>query len=279
MSGDQIGDLPATTPATGAVTAAGPAPNKAQAQIKQLAQEFEAMLMTQMLRDMRRSMLSDESSEGGYGAHAMSDTMDVEFGRALGRAGGFGLTSVLLKAIQRQTAVPGGANVTAADLPAGSTDAASGGGASAAVPVAAPPPPATMPAAAPSPSGTESASAPKGPVTSAFGWRRDPFTGATQFHSGVDIGLAYGTPVRAAAGGQVVFAGPRGGYGNVVVVEQPSGQQMRYAHLSAQTVHAGDTVETGQVIGQVGDTGRATGAHLHFEVLENGRAVDPAGLD
>ena len=77
----------------------------------------------------------------------------------------------------------------------------------------------------------------------------------------------------------MVFSGTSGGYGTMVVVEEPSGQQMRYAHLSAQTVRAGDLVDPGQVIGQVGDTGRATGAHLHFEVIENGQAVDPAGHD
>lgn len=283
MSGDQIGGL-TTTPAVGAAAAAAaPAPNKTEVQVRQLAQEFEAMLMTQMLRDLRRSMVSDESSEG-YGNDAMSDTTDVEMGRALSRSGGFGLTSVLLRAIVRQAtpATDGGRTTGAGSDPAASVQMPVLAAPLSVAPSAAPSPVATPAVPALQPASGESAlpvEAPKGPVTSPYGWRRDPFTGAARFHSGVDIGLAYGTPVRAAASGQVVFAGANGGYGNMVVIERPSGQQVRYAHLAAQNVRAGDVVEQGQVIGQVGNTGRSTGAHLHVEVIENGRAVDPAGLD
>jgi murein DD-endopeptidase MepM/ murein hydrolase activator NlpD len=278
MSTDQIGDL-TTTPAAG-VGPAAPAANRTEAQVKQLAQEFEAMLLTQMLRDLRHSMVSDEVSDG-YGNDAMSDTNDVELGRALSKSGGFGLTTALLRAMVRQTtpAAAGSATDSAAQT---SGESGAGNLMAPSAPSAAPAPLATPPVLSlPTTSGQEdgAAQAPKGPVTSPFGWRKDPFTGATRFHSGVDIGLAYGTPVQAAAGGQVVFAGPNGGYGNMVVIERPSGQQVRYAHLSAQSVRVGDTVEHGQVIGQVGSTGRSTGAHLHVEVIENGRAVDPAGLD
>ncbi len=282
MSTDQIGGL-TTTPAVGAAAAAAPAPNKTDVQVRQLAQEFEAMLMTQMLRDLRRSMVSDESSEG-YGNDAMSDTTDVEMGRALSRSGGFGLTSALLRAIVRQATPAADANV-ATQVRSDTTPSVQGP--ALAAPLAVAPSAAPLPAATPalpalqpvSGENAQPAEAPKGPVTSPYGWRRDPFTGAARFHSGVDIGLAYGTPVRAAASGQVVFAGANGGYGNMVVIERPSGQQVRYAHLAAQNVRAGDVVEQGQVIGQVGNTGRSTGAHLHVEVIENGRAVDPAGLD
>jgi murein DD-endopeptidase MepM/ murein hydrolase activator NlpD len=282
MNGDQIGGL-TTTPAVGAAAAAAPAPNKTEVQVRQLAQEFEAMLMTQMLRDLRRSMVSDESSEG-YGNDAMSDTTDVEMGRALSRSGGFGLTSVLLRAIVRQTAPAADGGDATGAAPAAATSAQPTlFAAPLAVAPSVPPSPVATPALPGlQPVSGESATpaeAPKGLVTSPYGWRRDPFTGATRFHSGVDIGLAYGTPVRAAASGQVVFAGANGGYGNMVVIERPSGQQVRYAHLAAQNVRAGDVVEQGQVIGQVGNTGRSTGAHLHVEVIENGRAVDPAGLD
>jgi murein DD-endopeptidase MepM/ murein hydrolase activator NlpD len=282
-SSEQIGATATpTTSATGTSTVA-PAAGGAQAQVKQLAQEFEAMLMTQMLRDMRRSMVSEESGSDGYGAEAMSDTTDVELGRALSQSGGFGLTSMLLQTIQRQ-AIPSGGQ-TPAELSIGPAAVPTGSAGSPSLNSTAPAPGLTTapaPTRATTPPMSESSALalpPQGPVTSPFGWRKDPFTGATRFHSGVDIGLAYGTPVPAAAGGRVVFSGVNGGYGNTVVVEQPSGQQMRYAHLSAQTVQVGDEVESGQVIGRVGDTGRATGAHLHFEVLENGRAVDPAGLD
>jgi murein DD-endopeptidase MepM/ murein hydrolase activator NlpD len=115
-----------------------------------------------------------------------------------------------------------------------------------------------------------------GPVTSPFGARTSPTTGAQEFHEGIDIGAAQGTPIRAAASGTVTFAGQMSGYGNVVIVQHAVGLQTRYAHQSAMSVTAGQTVAAGEVIGAVGATGEATGPHLHFEVRLNGVAVDPA---
>ena len=115
-----------------------------------------------------------------------------------------------------------------------------------------------------------------GPVTSPFGARTSPTTGAQEFHEGIDIGAARGTPIRAAASGTVTFAGQMSGYGNVVIVSHDGGLQTRYAHQSAMSVTAGQTVAAGDVIGAVGSTGEATGPHLHFEVRLNGVAVDPA---
>ena len=115
-----------------------------------------------------------------------------------------------------------------------------------------------------------------GPVTSPFGARTSPTTGAQEFHEGIDIGAAQGTPIRAAASGTVTFAGQMSGYGNVVIVQHAAGLQTRYAHQSAMSVTAGQTVAAGDVIGAVGATGEATGPHLHFEVRLNGVAVDPA---
>jgi murein DD-endopeptidase MepM/ murein hydrolase activator NlpD len=114
-----------------------------------------------------------------------------------------------------------------------------------------------------------------GPVTSPFGVRTSPTTGAQEFHEGVDIGAAQGTPIRAAASGTVTFAGQMSGYGNVVIVSHDGGLQTRYAHQSAMSVTAGQTVAAGEVIGAVGATGEATGPHLHFEVRLDGVAVDP----
>jgi murein DD-endopeptidase MepM/ murein hydrolase activator NlpD len=114
-----------------------------------------------------------------------------------------------------------------------------------------------------------------GPVTSPFGARTSPTTGAQEFHEGIDIAAAQGTPIRAAASGTVTFAGQMSGYGNVVIVSHDGGLQTRYAHQSAMSVTAGQTVAAGEVIGAVGATGEATGPHLHFEVRLNGVAVDP----
>jgi murein DD-endopeptidase MepM/ murein hydrolase activator NlpD len=113
-------------------------------------------------------------------------------------------------------------------------------------------------------------------ITSAFGYRRDPFTGATRFHRGVDLRAAYGQDVATSAGGTVAFSGTQGDYGTTVVVEHANGTRTRFAHLSVALVTAGDTVEPGQVVGRAGSSGRATGAHLHLEVTDRaGRPLDP----
>jgi murein DD-endopeptidase MepM/ murein hydrolase activator NlpD len=112
-------------------------------------------------------------------------------------------------------------------------------------------------------------------VTSAFGYRRDPFHGQTKFHTGVDLRAAYGQQVPAVSGGRVAFAGEQGGYGLTVVVDHGDGLQTRYAHLSGIDVADGQTLAAGQVLGRVGQSGRATAPHLHFEVSQGGQPVDP----
>jgi murein DD-endopeptidase MepM/ murein hydrolase activator NlpD len=115
-----------------------------------------------------------------------------------------------------------------------------------------------------------------GEVTSAFGWRRDPFTNRMKFHQGVDIRAAYGQEVQAASKGIVVFSGEQGGYGTSVVVEHADGTRTRYAHLSATLVRKGDQVGAGEPVGRAGRSGRATGTHLHFEVIgRDGRRMEP----
>ena len=107
------------------------------------------------------------------------------------------------------------------------------------------------------------------PVTSPFGWRNDPYTGAWKFHTGVDLGYAYGTAIPALFDGVVVSSGDFGdGYGNQVLLYHPQiDSYTRYAHCSILYVSAGDQVAAGQVIALVGSTGRATGPHLHLEYI------------
>jgi septal ring factor EnvC (AmiA/AmiB activator) len=109
-----------------------------------------------------------------------------------------------------------------------------------------------------------------GPVTSGFGWRWG------RMHEGIDIGAPYGTPVRAAASGTVIYAGGMSGYGNIIVIDHGGGLATAYAHLSSIWVGSG-SVSQGQSIGAVGCTGHCTGNHLHFEVRVNGNPVDPLG--
>jgi murein DD-endopeptidase MepM/ murein hydrolase activator NlpD len=115
----------------------------------------------------------------------------------------------------------------------------------------------------------------RGRLSSHFGYRRDPFHGKHKFHSGLDIAAPRGTPIGASADGVVVFAGWGRKYGNYVVVEHADGRRTKYAHADKLLVTEGEMVQSGQAIATVGSTGRATGPHLHFEVIEKGRAVNP----
>jgi murein DD-endopeptidase MepM/ murein hydrolase activator NlpD len=115
-----------------------------------------------------------------------------------------------------------------------------------------------------------------GYISSPFGERIDPFTGGEEFHEGIDFAAPEGTPIHAVAAGIVTWAGPRGGYGNMVQIDHGNGYATRYGHAERVLVRVGQTVNRGDVIALVGDTGRSTGPHVHFEVLMNGREVNPA---
>ena len=115
-------------------------------------------------------------------------------------------------------------------------------------------------------------------VTGWFGNRSDPFTGEAGFHQGIDISLDKGEPVYATADGVVESAAYSGDYGNLIVLQHDFGLSTRYGHLSKYAVKAGDNVTRGQVIGYVGATGRATGAHLHYEILASGKLLNPLQL-
>jgi len=96
-----------------------------------------------------------------------------------------------------------------------------------------------------------------------------------QFHKGLDIAVAYGSPVKCAAAGKVIFAGVKGGYGNCVIVEHGNGLATLYGHLSEILVEANDRVKVGQIIAKSGNTGRSTGPHLHYEVHKNNQPINP----
>ncbi len=115
----------------------------------------------------------------------------------------------------------------------------------------------------------------RGWVTSDFGQRLDPYTADRVMHAGLDIASEHGRPVAAPSDGIVVFAGLEGGYGNVLVIDHGYGIKTRYGHLSQITVKAGDRVKRGQQVAAVGNTGRSTGPHLHYEVRVNGIPQNP----
>lgn len=111
--------------------------------------------------------------------------------------------------------------------------------------------------------------------SSNFGWRLDPFSGKQAMHEGVDFMAEIGTPIKAAAGGVVVYSEHHPQYGNMVEIDHGNGLISRYAHASKRLAKAGDIVLQGQKIGEVGSTGRSTGPHLHFEILSNGAPQNP----
>jgi murein DD-endopeptidase MepM/ murein hydrolase activator NlpD len=116
----------------------------------------------------------------------------------------------------------------------------------------------------------------QGRYTSGFGMRDDPFTGVRRFHNGIDIANEVGAPVTAAMGGTVAHVGNQlGNYGKFLIMKHPKGYQTLYAHLHSVEVSKGTYLSQGERLGTLGNTGRSTGPHVHFSIIENGSFVDP----
>ncbi|HET9372026.1 MAG TPA: M23 family metallopeptidase [Vicinamibacterales bacterium] len=244
-------------------TAAGPsAPAglgkgaEAPTDFRQLAAQFESMLLGEMMRELRRSMFEDGDDQS---TAPLGDALFAELTLALSRAGGLGIGEALTGPLARQAGED--ANAAAAAI-TGSGGMLPMTGVTGTAPAIDTPAIASM----------------RGRVTSAYGWREDPINGARKFHKGADIAMPIGQDVPAARAGTVTFAGTLPGYGLTVVVDHGGQMSTRYAHLSETGVAVGDTVAAGQTIARSGASGRATGPHLHFEVLESGQAVDPRGF-
>lgn len=116
-----------------------------------------------------------------------------------------------------------------------------------------------------------------GVITSPYGYRTHPIFGRTIYHSGMDIGVDYGTPIHAADSGTVIYSGWISGYGNAFIIDHGGGMQTLYGHNQSLNVSEGQSVSKGDVIAFAGSTGNSTGPHCHFEVEINGQAVDPMG--
>ena len=115
-------------------------------------------------------------------------------------------------------------------------------------------------------------------ITSGFGLRVHPILRFARMHNGLDFGAGWGTPIHAAADGQVIKAGWAGGYGRQVRIAHGDGMATSYSHMSRMAVDPGAYVRQGQLIGYVGSSGLSTGPHLHYEVLRDGRAVNPMSV-
>lgn len=114
-----------------------------------------------------------------------------------------------------------------------------------------------------------------GYLSSLFGYRTDPMSGKREFHEGMDFSGKVGTPVLAVASGIVAWSGRHAEYGNLIEISHGNGYITRYAHNNKNLVNVGEKVEKGEVIATMGSTGRSTGSHVHFEVIQNGKPVDP----
>lgn len=116
---------------------------------------------------------------------------------------------------------------------------------------------------------------PQARVSSPYGFRINPFTKRRTFHTGIDLAAPWGTKIKAASNGRVVWAGRKGGYGNLIILRHAKGYYSYYGHLSKILVAKGDRVKRGQFIGRVGSTGLSTGPHLHFEIRKMGKTQSP----
>lgn len=243
--------------------------------LRAVAREMESLFAYEMVKAMRATAAGATSGKG-LGSDVYGSMFDMELARVLASRG-LGLHEILLRGI-------GGGNPAGSDvkgLTRGETANApeSSGDLHGKTPddrEIAPPPPAVenVPSAPPPPdSGFPIRDG--GRVSSGFGFRKDPFTGGIAFHRGMDIAAAAGTAVYPVRGGKVTFSGHQKGYGNVVIVDHGDGFVTKYGHNRANLADRGSLVGPDTVIAEVGDTGRSTGHHLHFEVSYEGKIVRP----
>ncbi|MDR1397004.1 MAG: peptidoglycan DD-metalloendopeptidase family protein [Desulfarculales bacterium] len=287
--------------------------DKEAAGLRQASQMFEAQFVKMMLGEMRKTLSREELFNGGFGEEMFTDLLDQERADVIVQGRGIGLSDMLERQLGRrgsprpaqfkmtadQTSPPSAAPETGGEEQAGEKDLASpavpapgpektsySGRAQTYAPVRAWPPWAGMAqaarkAASPAePEGTDREKQYLWPVeaevSSAFGPRFHPILKTVRPHQGIDLKAAYGTPVQAAEGGTVIFAGERGGLGQAIEVEHPDGSRAVYGHCSRLKARQGQEVIPGQVIARVGDSGLTTGAHLHFEIHNPaGQAIDP----
>ncbi|MEW5978204.1 MAG: peptidoglycan DD-metalloendopeptidase family protein [Acidobacteriota bacterium] len=256
-------------------------------QLRKATQEFEALFLSYMLRVMRSTVEPADPEASSFGKDVYLDMFDQEIALRIAQTRSLGIGDMMYRQLGGESAAGTG------PVP----PASSGEGSSLAAPdaterqpvetsfgVAKPPTPTeAMPGSLVEGSDqTTSQNAISGfalPVqgtfTSAYGVRSDPLTGMPSFHQGLDIAAPAGTPFQAVQAGTVVFSGYLRGFGNTILVEHENGYRSLYAHASERLVRTGDVVQPNQVIGLVGQTGRATGTHLHFELHKGDLKIDP----
>jgi peptidoglycan hydrolase FlgJ len=274
--------------------------------LREACQGFESVFISKLFNQMRATVPKDGLLHGHYEDQYYS-MFDKAMSDKLAADGGIGLGDMMYrqlkgKVLGKDAGKAGEGDILPANRPVAahqaSTDAsgrlpvAAQGSVAAARPVfaqtfssprTAPLAPSHVPATDDLQTAAAQAAAPiaapvTGEISSEYGWRTDPFKGKKGWHAGMDFAAAEGDPVSACWDGTVVFAGVKGGYGNVVEVEHPGGWKSVYGHLRNYSVRAGDSVAAGGKIAEVGSTGRSTGPHLHFELRRQGETVDPQNM-
>ncbi len=228
-------------------------------ELKKAAQEFEAIFIGHMLKVMRETIEESGLMEGGFGKSTYTELFDQEISIDLAKRGALGISDILERKLMATAGLEETQNANAPKTPARVSPEDSSSGSEQGCEIS----DLMLPVAA--------------PISSHFGMRRDPFTRQAKFHKGIDLAGPAGMSVVPALPGTVISAGREGGYGNTVLVDHGDGLRTRYAHLGSINVKAGDTITPEKVLGTIGSTGRSTGPHLHFEVIKNGEAMDPAG--
>jgi murein DD-endopeptidase MepM/ murein hydrolase activator NlpD len=288
------------SPSLNASVALRSAAGRDEAEARRVAAEFESLLLAQLTSALGPS--SDDNEDDLFQSSA-TDLYRQMFGEqmaiTMAHSGGIGLADMMLDKVGarqdggrpaapgikhaiemarlvRREAVEGSTDTPAARVEAEPAEVVAeikGAGSRRPRRILEPPVTAAGSAGAPGPVSLQMPV--EGRVSSRFGSRRDPIRGGHRQHQGVDIAAPRGTPIGAAAAGEVIFAGRQRGYGNTVVIKHADGRQTRYAHAERLLVTAGDRVGAGQTIATVGSTGRSTGPHVHFEVVDGDRHVDP----
>ncbi|MGC2062663.1 MAG: peptidoglycan DD-metalloendopeptidase family protein [Thermodesulfovibrionales bacterium] len=234
--------------------------------IKAVAREMETLFAHELIKAMRQTV-KPASEESGFGRDTYMSMFDMELARILSDRG-LGLQDLMVNGMSRQVQnAPGGvpeqkgtADTDFRTVPEGPT-------VKPAVPHAVTP-------AAPA-TKKETGLPVNGVISSKYGMRKHPVYGDHRFHRGVDIAAPLGSEIRPIGSGTVTFSGEKSGYGNIVIVDHGNGMTSRYAHNKVNMVKAGDVVDESTVIGEVGNEGVSTGPHLHLEVKQNGRNINP----
>jgi murein DD-endopeptidase MepM/ murein hydrolase activator NlpD len=234
------------------LTAHTPGPDEHGQELREGVIEFASLFIFQMFQVMRRTIPQSGLLDKGFAHELYTSLFDQEIARQLARREDLGLTAVLLRQFREQGADAPSPVHRSASLETYKQQT--------------------------HPSPDVFSLPTDGFLSSPFGWRHDPFEQATKWHNGIDIATAAGSVVRAAAPGIVSFSGPRPGYGNLLIIDHQNGYQTYYGHNAEHLVLSGERVKGGQPIARVGQTGRATGPHVHFELRKDGQVLDPSSF-